>query len=160
MVDLTTLTDDELNTLRADVINERARRQTLLTAPAAMEQLQAQYVAALGRVDGAEWVAPTMALDVYKLNDKVTRDGKTWESLLSNNDQMPGNPDDPQSYRWWRDLSTPPIGQNDWDGNGHDYAVDDLVVYQGNTYRVLQAHTSQPGWNPNAVPALYELVVA
>lgn len=40
---------------------------------------------------------------------------------------------------------------------GHAYAVNDLVSYQGNVYRCVQAHTSQAGWTPTAVPALWSL---
>ena len=39
-----------------------------------------------------------------------------------------------------------------------DYAVGDLVTYQGVTYRVLEAHTSLPGWEPTALPNLFEKV--
>lgn len=38
------------------------------------------------------------------------------------------------------------------------YARDQLVTFNGKTYRVLQAHTSLPGWEPPNVPALFELV--
>lgn len=38
------------------------------------------------------------------------------------------------------------------------YAVGDEVTYQGQTYRCLQAHTSQPGWTPPAVPSLWTLI--
>lgn len=42
-----------------------------------------------------------------------------------------------------------------WDGGGHAYKAGDLVTYSGKTYRVLQAHSSQAAWTPDAVPALY-----
>jgi len=35
------------------------------------------------------------------------------------------------------------------------YAVGDLVTYAGATYRCVQPHTSQPGWTPDAVAALW-----
>ena len=37
-----------------------------------------------------------------------------------------------------------------WDGNGHQYAAGDRVMYDGTLYKVLQAHTSQPQWVPGA----------
>ena len=37
------------------------------------------------------------------------------------------------------------------------YAVGDLVTYSGSTYKCLQAHTSQVGWEPPNVPALWQL---
>ena len=38
------------------------------------------------------------------------------------------------------------------------YAVNDTITYNGCTYTVLQAHTSQTGWEPPNVPALFNLV--
>ena len=38
------------------------------------------------------------------------------------------------------------------------YAVGDLVSYQGVTYKVKEAHTSLPGWEPTALPELFEKV--
>ncbi len=35
------------------------------------------------------------------------------------------------------------------------YAVGAVVNHEGVAYRCLQAHTSQPGWEPSAVPALW-----
>lgn len=39
-----------------------------------------------------------------------------------------------------------------------NYQINDLVTYQGKTYRAIQAHTSLPGWEPAIVPALWALV--
>ena len=44
---------------------------------------------------------------------------------------------------------------------GVAYAVDDLITYGENSvgdpqlYRIVQAHTSQADWTPDATPALY-----
>jgi chitinase len=38
------------------------------------------------------------------------------------------------------------------------YHVGDLVSYGGHSYRCIQAHTSQAGWEPPNVPALWSLV--
>lgn len=37
------------------------------------------------------------------------------------------------------------------------YVVGQIVTYQGLTYKCLQAHTSQAGWTPPIVPALWQL---
>ena len=37
------------------------------------------------------------------------------------------------------------------------YAVNDTVTYSGSTYKALQAHTSQVGWEPSTTPALWQL---
>lgn len=34
------------------------------------------------------------------------------------------------------------------------YRVGDLVTYNGVVYQCIQAHTSQPGWEPPNTPAL------
>lgn len=38
------------------------------------------------------------------------------------------------------------------------YSVGFKVQYKGNLWRVLQAHTSQDGWEPENVPALWEQI--
>jgi hypothetical protein len=38
------------------------------------------------------------------------------------------------------------------------YAAGDLVKYKGVTYRVKEAHTSLPGWEPTALPNLFQKV--
>jgi hypothetical protein len=39
-----------------------------------------------------------------------------------------------------------------------NYAAGDLVTYEGATYKVLEAHTSLPGWEPTALPNLFQKV--
>ena len=46
-----------------------------------------------------------------------------------------------------------------WDGKSHEYAVDDRVRYEGNLYKVLQAHTSQAAWNPVDAPSLFAKIL-
>ncbi|MGJ6980019.1 carbohydrate-binding protein [Aestuariimicrobium soli] len=160
-IDYTTLTDSEVWELARDSAAEWQRRQVLATAAQVIREQQKAWAAAAGRTDGDPWVKPVGAVDVYPVGAIVTRDGKEWESLIDNNATMPGDPDDPQSYRWWRDLTPPPDPEPGeapaWDGNGHAYTVDYLVTYEGRTYRCRQAHTSQPGWTPASVPALWEV---
>lgn len=36
-----------------------------------------------------------------------------------------------------------------------DYSVGDLIAYNGNLYEVIQAHSAQADWTPDAVPALF-----
>ena len=42
-----------------------------------------------------------------------------------------------------------------WDGNGHLYAVDDYVQYDGLLYRCVQSHTSQAAWTPDTAVSLW-----
>lgn len=65
--------------------------------------------------------------------------------------EEPGEDDDDEG-----DPSEPEIPA--WNPDGHQYSAGDEVEYDGAVYRVVQDHTSQPGWTPDAVPALYERV--
>ena len=42
-----------------------------------------------------------------------------------------------------------------WFGNGVEYAVGDRVRYDGDLYKVLQVHTSQPNWTPDVAVSLF-----
>lgn len=43
--------------------------------------------------------------------------------------------------------------------SGVDYAVGARVRYNGTLYRVLQAHSSQESWTPEAAPSLFARVL-
>jgi chitodextrinase len=45
-----------------------------------------------------------------------------------------------------------------WNGNFVYYAVGALVTYDGKEFKCIQAHTSEPNWDPETVPALWSLV--
>lgn len=46
-----------------------------------------------------------------------------------------------------------------WDGNGKAYKTGDRVRYNGILYKVLQDHTSQTDWTPDAAPSLFAEVL-
>lgn len=46
-----------------------------------------------------------------------------------------------------------------WDGNGVSYQKDYYLTYNGKLYKVLQAHTSQADWSPDAAPSLFAEVL-
>lgn len=160
--DLTALTDAQLEQHHQDVLGEARRRRTLATAQAEIARRQAEYLAARDTApDGAAppFVAPTGVHDAYPLDYVVTGpDGRLYRSLIPANTATPGDPADPQWWRWWECLNEEPTGPGEW-VVGRVYEVDDEVTYDGVRYLVLQAHTSQPDWPPNAVPALYQAIV-
>lgn len=47
----------------------------------------------------------------------------------------------------------------DWSGEGHQYSVGDRVEYDGELYKVIQAHTSQADWDPKSAPSLFAKVL-
>ncbi len=53
--------------------------------------------------------------------------------------------------------ATDSVVSGEW-APGVSYLVDQEVTYNGNTYKCLQDHTSQVGWDPVSVPALWQLV--
>ena len=98
----------------------------------------------------APWVQPLGSFDAYPLGWQVTYGGYTWQSLVTANVWAPA------AGTLWLNL-TPPT--NNWTV-GVAYKVGDIVLYvpNGLNYQCLQAHTSQAGWNPPAVPALWKAI--
>jgi hypothetical protein len=94
------------------------------------------------------WVQPIGSVDAYPIGAKVTFGGYTWQNTIAANVWQPG-------VTGWTNL-TPPVSPN-W-SYPVAYKVGDVVIYTPNgfTYKCLQAHTSQAGWNPLAVPALWQ----
>ena len=46
-----------------------------------------------------------------------------------------------------------------WDGNGVSYQKDYYLTHNGKLYKVLQTHTSQADWSPDAAPSLFAEVL-
>jgi len=85
---------------------------------------------------------------------KRTFGGKTYECLQAHQTQSDWTPDKVPAL-WKEVVIVPATGE--W-ALGVAYKVGDEVMYLGKKYRCLQAHTSQAGWTPSAVPALWKLV--
>lgn len=162
-IDLSVYTIDELVGLSRRIDAEYQRQHVLEMIPEQIDEQIKKYQDAAGttRDEGAAWVQPTGALDAYPAGAEVMLNGKTYVSQIPANVWKPADPSDPQSARWWKEKTDGPTeapatgGTPAWDGNGHTYKVGDTVTYQGATYKVLQAHTSQAGWTPAAVASLY-----
>ena len=56
---------------------------------------------------------------------------------------------------WAQETGLPPV-VTAW-AAGQTVKVNDLRTYGGKTYRCMQAHTTQTGWEPPSVPALWAL---
>ena len=102
---------------------------------------------------------------LYPAGWVTRRDGHRWESLISHNHTMPGDPADPQSWRWWSDLGpihpepdTPepdPSAPRVW-AVGTAWAAGEPCTHEGVTYWARQAHTAHaPDWAPPLTPALW-----
>lgn len=148
-MDLTTLTDAELDDLRIEVLTEQERRRVLVEAPAQAVALADRYAAAIGRQDGGPWQAPTGAHDAYRLGAITTHGGKTWESLIALNAHAPG-------VSGWRERVAQ--GYPAWvqpSGARDAYKKGDRVSFDGSDYESLIDGNS---WSPSAYPAGWKTI--
>lgn len=93
----------------------------------------------------SEWVQPQGAHDAYPVGARVTFGGNTWINTIAANVWQPG-------VTGWTNQTAPATPE--WT-TGVLYRVNDEVTYQGPRYRCRQQHTSQVGWQPPAVLALW-----
>lgn len=76
--------------------------------------------------------------------------GKDWECIQPHVTQTDWPPDKTASL--WKEAGQPVTGA--WKA-GVSYKINDSATYSGKTYKCRQAHTSQVGWEPDKVPALW-----
>lgn len=170
--ELLQLVQDTERELRAEV----GRRGAIAAIPARVEALVGQYLDATGRESGSEWVAPVGAHDSYPEGWEVAHSGKVWRSLVTGNVWEPGDLTIPTHAMLWEEVvveepeepegptepeeptepETPSV--QEWNGSSVTYLSGDLVTFNGATYRCITGHTSQAGWTPAAVPALWAVV--
>lgn len=92
--------------------------------------------------------------EAVEVGDIRAWDGTLVECIQAHTTQADWTPDVTPAL--WKIHRTPPAsGPEPWQA-GASYAVGDEVEYGGQMYRCLQAHTSQAGWEPPNVPALWQ----
>ena len=99
--------------------------------------------------DDLEWI---MNEYVY-VGWKRVYSGVTYEVIQEHMTQVDWTPPATLGVLW----KTVVVPGGEW-APGVPYLVNDEVTYLGSTYKCLQAHTSQTGWEPPNVPALWELI--
>lgn len=99
--------------------------------------------------DTLEWIANEY---VY-VGWKRVFSGQTYEVIQEHMTQSDWTPPATLGVLW----KTVVVPGGEWQA-GVSYAVNDEVTYLGSTYKCLQAHTSQTGWEPPNVPALWQLI--
>lgn len=123
----------------------RQSHNRTIYAPADTPALFVVYRAGAGGT--LDWIAGEQvsvgALRIYN--------GTTYRCLQAHVTQVDWTP--PAAPALWA-VYIAPVGMA-WTV-GTAYSVGDLVTYNGATYKCLQAHTSQAGWTPSAVPALWQ----
>ena len=119
----------------------------------------------------------------YRYGDKTRHKDKTWRDVLDPtrttlNVWEPGAPGIDERY--WVEETEPETAPETGDAPETDTEMDNApetedtgvqawapnlnvtpgqrYTFQGDTYEVVQAHTTQTGWKPSAVPALYKRV--
>lgn len=86
----------------------------------------------------------------YSVNDTVNYQGTAYIVIQAHTSQVNWIPPlVPALFNVNQDPADP-----EW-AAGVQYGIGDLVNYQGTQYECIQAHTSQAGWEPPNVPALW-----
>lgn len=150
--DLTEYTDTELEELLREVFNETSRRQKIAQGPAQVDQAIKDYQAALGRVDGDEWVQPGSAVDAYPEGATVTHQGATWTSTVAANVWEPG-------VAGWREAAAQDGAPAAWaqpSGAADAYKTGDQVTFDGEVY---QSVVDGNVWDPATYPGGWKKVV-
>ena len=146
---VTTLSDEDLEALRVDVLNEQDRRRIITEAPARADQLAQQYAAVVDAAPATPWddltdrVGPGQRI-VWTDGNVYRNTSRAW---LNTNDT-------PDTYpQGWSQETGLPSGVAPF-AVGEAVAVGDLRTYEGTIYRVITAHTTQAGWPPRRPGAL------
>lgn len=145
---ITEATDKELEDYRRAIVAEQERRRTLSQATAQLEAMNRSVLAALGIVEGGEWVQPTDATNAFPKDWVATHEGATWVSTVSANVWEPG-------VSGWRkqtsEGSVPeflqPTGQHD------SYQTGEHVMFEGAEY---VSTIDNNVWSPAAYPDGWE----
>ena len=99
----------------------------------------------------AEQNAPMVLGTTYVAGDTVLEDHSTWVCTRELYYSNPNWTIFDLTGHFTREASS------EWE-NGVSYLIDDEVGYQGTQYVCIQAHTSQVGWEPPNVPALWSAI--
>jgi len=99
------------------------------------------------------WVQPTGAHDTYPLGFELIHSSNHYISERENNDREPGTFDS----GWRLVVEEPPPGEViEW-APGQTVVAGDERSWLGIVYVCVQGHTTQTGWEPPNVPALWSV---
>ncbi|MGV3114133.1 carbohydrate-binding protein [Corynebacterium freneyi] len=170
--DLQALSDEDFRALRRAVLDEKKRRDAAPAVEEALDVAAQEYHAANPPEttdDGTPvWCQPVGAFDAWPVGAVVAHAGRRWRNLLTKvNVWEPGNDGPVPTWEELREPEPPADGQTPpvdtepepevpaW-APGVAYITGEVVTHDAIEYRVVQAHTSQPGWEPPNVPALWQ----
>ncbi len=143
-------TDTDLEDLANAVSAERQRRWVLATTPQQVQELADAVATANDTVPAVPWA---QAGDTIAPGERIVwTDGNTWRN--TSRAWLPSTADPGTYPQGYQQLTGLPPSTPDW-AAGTAYKIGDLAAYTGTTYRCIQAHTAQAGWEPPNVPALW-----
>jgi hypothetical protein len=87
----------------------------------------------------------------YSVGDRATFDDETFEAVQAHTSLLGWEP--PNVPALW-EIPTP-CGTSLWAPQTR-YVVGSEVIFNGQIFEAIQAHTSQVGWDPESVPALWQ----
>lgn len=149
---LSALADGDFTAAMQAMFTEQARRDTIRSAQQQAADAGRAYAAATADPTGT----PTAWADAPAILPPGVRvaftNGKTYRNV---------------SNAWLPKTAGPGTHPLGWAAEGAPvtawkadtaYKTGTQVAYQGKTYQCAQAHTSQVGWEPGAVPALWTAI--
>lgn len=91
-IDLSAMSQEELDSLSQEISTEAARRFAEVKAVQSIDQALRDYADSMGlnRTPGAPWAQPASVLEAYPSGATVEHDGKTWRSHSTVNISEPG----------------------------------------------------------------------
>ena len=139
-LNLDDLSDEELAALVEDAKRELAGRQTRGAIAESLELAVDRVLAPNLNLMGDEWEHGRVSWDVATVTVTALSPEEYLDLDLSDPEPEP----------------EPEPAVRDW-APGMGVAAGERIRYEGVVYVVVQAHTTQDGWRPDAVPALYRL---
>ena len=138
-LNLDDLSDEELAALVEDAKRRLAARQTRAAIAESLQLAVDRVLAPNLNLMGESWE-----------HERVSWDGSAVTvTALSPEEYLDLDLSDPEP-----EPEPEPVAR-EW-AAGMGVAAGDRIRYEGVVYVVVQAHTTQDGWRPDAVPALYE----
>lgn len=148
------MTDAELDAhIKAGVV-ERERRRLILSGKTEQERLVAAYAEAM------EMEEPRNIADI-EITDAVGPGGRIVDAggvvwVNQSGAWLSPHVAGPDTYPMgWRNA-TPPASAEPWTV-GETVKTDDLREFEDIVYRCITGHTTQAGWTPPVVPALWSI---
>ena len=154
MTDYSTWTDEQLRELATAVISEQEQRRIRREAQARMDELVAEYEAALVDAPPTPW--ELLADRVGPGERVIWTDGETWRNVSGTWLPTTAGPD-AYPLGWAQETGLPDETPEWTDKGSPPYTAGDLRADAGTVHRCIQTHTAHAGagWRPSTTPSLW-----